>query len=140
MKTSIHPQIKIVIALVLLVAALPLAARADGDSDRQSNAAFYQALDRWESTPATTLLPSKQRNDVGRATAPKRASNHGLARRQNAKRAKFIGVISAPGPSRVIVTAPAPAKQNDGYSVGYPSAEATGAAAGQTVRRATNDL
>ena len=74
MKTStIHPTTKtpLLLALTLLAAgatAYPLAARADGDSDREANAAFYNNLDARRTTAAeatATATPPVQARHIG---------------------------------------------------------------------------
>jgi hypothetical protein len=74
MKTSpLHSTTKTpaLLALVLLAAgatAFPLAARADGDSDREANAAFYNSLDARRTTASAataTVTPPKQARHVG---------------------------------------------------------------------------
>ena len=143
MKSFIKPMKKLIpTTLVATVAAagsllLPLAAHADGDSDRQENAAFYQNLDQRESGPAPAAATASRQPKLRSSARMTHSSVHvgyiSPARRQQQQ-----------SPSRVIVTATAPAEsessEGDGYFVHNANAEATGAAEGQTVRRATNSL
>lgn len=141
--------------------ATPNRARADDGYVEYANVQrYYERLSASATIATTNALPPRQ-NRGGMATATAIAATT-TSRRHAAHAAsnrppplRLLGYVGAPSsgrqrpegaqaPARMQVLAPRPPAsatgEGEGHFLTFPNAEATGAAAGQTVNRAINDL